>query len=68
MAAQLKADHKEVPLLALFDAVAKYEWAGNGNSGSLKKKFKKFGYNMSLLLKEQHNKVFGVVAERSLCC
>ncbi|MEO1260059.1 MAG: amino acid adenylation domain-containing protein [Bacteroidota bacterium] len=52
MAAQLQAEHREVPLLALFDAVAKYEWAGNGNGGSLKKKFKKLGYNMSLLLKD----------------
>ena len=50
MAAQLQAEQKEVPLLALFDAVAKYEWAGNGTNGGLKKKFKKLGFNMSLLL------------------
>jgi amino acid adenylation domain-containing protein len=52
MASQLQAENKEVPLLALFDAVAKYEWAGNGGSGKLKKKFKKLGFNMSLMLKE----------------
>ncbi|HFA51232.1 MAG TPA: amino acid adenylation domain-containing protein [Bacteroidetes bacterium] len=52
MAAQLKAENKEVPLLSLFDAVAKYEWAGTGNSGNLKKKMKKIGFNLSLLLKE----------------
>ena len=50
MAAQLQAEQKEVPLLALFDAVAKYEWAGSGNNSNLKKKFKKLGFNMSLLL------------------
>lgn len=52
MAAQLKANGKEVPLLALFDAVAKYEWAGSGNSGNMKKKIKKLGFNLSLLVKE----------------
>ena len=52
MATQLQAENKEVPLLALFDAVAKYEWAGNGGSSNLKKKFKKLGFNMSLLLKD----------------
>ena len=52
MATQLQAENKEVPLLALFDAVAKYEWAGDGSSGNLKKKFKKLGFNMSLMLKD----------------
>ncbi|HHM21057.1 MAG TPA: non-ribosomal peptide synthetase [Bacteroidetes bacterium] len=52
MAAQLKADNREVPLLALFDAVAKYEWAGSGNTGNLKKKMKKLGFNVGLLLKD----------------
>ena len=52
MASQLQAEGKEVPLLALFDAVAKYEWAGKGGNSGLKKKFKKLGYNMSLLLKD----------------
>ena len=51
MASQLQAQNKEVPLLALFDAVAKYEWEGNSGSGHLKKKIKKLGYNMSLMLK-----------------
>ena len=50
MARQLKETGKEVPLLALFDAVAKYEWAGEGSNGKWKKKLKKAGFNISLLM------------------
>jgi thioesterase domain-containing protein/acyl carrier protein len=52
MAKQLQDMGREVPVLALFDAVAKYEWAGEGNSGKWKKKFKKAGYNLSLMMKD----------------
>jgi amino acid adenylation domain-containing protein len=52
MAKQLQGMGQEVPVLALFDAVAKYEWAGEGNSGKWKKKLKKAGYNLSLMVKD----------------
>lgn len=52
MAAQLKSAGKEVPLLSLFDAVAKYEWAGEGHSGKWMKKLKKTGFNLGLVVKD----------------
>ncbi|TAK34570.1 MAG: amino acid adenylation domain-containing protein [Saprospiraceae bacterium] len=52
MAKQLQDMGREVPVLALFDSVAKYEWAGEGNSGKWKKKLKKAGYNLSLMVKD----------------
>lgn len=52
MASRLKAKGHQVPMLALFDSVAKYEWAGNGSGGTWKKKLKKAGFNLSLLVKE----------------
>lgn len=51
MAKQLQEMGREVPVLALFDSVAKYEWAGKGSSGKWKKKLKKAGYNLSLMVK-----------------
>ncbi|MBI1227883.1 MAG: amino acid adenylation domain-containing protein [Bacteroidetes bacterium] len=52
MARQLKEMGKEVLMLSLFDAVAKDEWNGHGTSGVFNKKIKKFGYNISLLMKD----------------
>ncbi len=52
MTKQLQAMGKEVKVLAMLDAVARYNWEGNGMSGKLKKKFKKAGFNLNLLLKE----------------
>ncbi|MCB0517420.1 MAG: amino acid adenylation domain-containing protein [Lewinellaceae bacterium] len=52
MAKQLQEMGKEVPLLSLFDAVAKYEWAGDGGSAKWKKLFKKAGFNLSLMLRD----------------
>ncbi len=52
MAKQLKEIGKDVPMLSLFDAVAKYEWAGVGNSGKWKKRLMKTGFNLSLMLKD----------------
>ena len=52
MAKQLLEMGKEVPMLSLFDAVAKYEWAGEGTSGKWMKKLRKTGYNLSLMLKD----------------
>ena len=52
MAKQLKEMGKLVPLVALFDAVAKNEWEGESSGGSLIKKLKKTGFNLSLMLKD----------------
>ncbi|MBI5914993.1 MAG: amino acid adenylation domain-containing protein, partial [Bacteroidetes bacterium] len=52
MAKQLKAMGKEVPMVSLFDAVAKYEWAGEGAGSKWKKKLKKTGFNLSLMFKD----------------
>ena len=52
MAKQLKDMGKEVPMLSLFDAVAKYEWAGEGAGGKWNKRLKKAGFNLSLMLKD----------------
>jgi thioesterase domain-containing protein/acyl carrier protein len=52
MAKQVKEKGKEVLMLSLFDAVAKYEWAGEGSSGKWKKRLKKTGFNLGLMLKD----------------
>jgi amino acid adenylation domain-containing protein len=52
MTKQLREMGREVLLLSLFDAVAKYEWAGEGAGGNLIKKLKKTGFNLSLMLKD----------------
>jgi len=52
MAKQFQEAGQTVPVLALFDSVAKYEWAGEGSSGKWKKKLKKAGYNLSLMVKD----------------
>jgi amino acid adenylation domain-containing protein len=52
MAKQLEAMGKKVNLVAMFDAVAKYNWEGNDATAKWKKTMKKAGFNLQLMLKD----------------
>jgi len=52
MTRQLRAMGKTVNLVAMFDAVAKYNWEGNDATAKWKKAMKKANFNMKLMMRD----------------